>query len=128
MAVRADFDLKNALIKTFTVKTGGATTAGKPVKFGATDLEIDTAAAADTVVIGVALETKAAGAQCQVCLSGTVLAAVIVGTGGATRGTNLKYVADGVTDTASGSDVIVGRAYQSGVVGDLIGMIVGGGK
>ena len=128
MGVRATQDLKNALIKTYTVDTGGATTAGFPVKFGASDLVIVSCTAGDALCIGVALETKAAAAQCQVCLNGTVIVPMTVGTGGSTRGTNQKLVANGVTDTASGSDVLYGRALQSGVVGDLIGVMVGGGK
>lgn len=129
MAVRADQDLIRAIIKTYTVKTGGATTAGLPVKFGTTDTEVDTAGTADAaVVFGTALATKAAGQLVEVCPHGVVWVPVKVGTGGSTRGVSQKLVADGYTDITSGTDVVQGRAIQSGVVGDLIGMMVGGGK
>ncbi len=130
MGVRATQDLVRAIVKTYTVKTGGATTAGKPVKFGTTDTEVDTLLAADANIgFGVALETKAAGLPVQVAPFGVQIVPMIVGTGGATRGLKLKIASDntGVTDTGATTDVFVGRAMQSGVVGDLIGVLTGGG-
>lgn len=131
MGVRATQDLVRAIIKTYTVKTGGATTAGKPVKFGTTDTEVDTQLAADASIgFGTALETKTAGQQVQVCPHGVQIVPMIVGTGGSTRGLKQKIASDntGITDTGATTDVFVGRAMQSGVVGDLIGVLVGGGQ
>lgn len=134
MAARALSDLKNALVKQYTVKNGSAIVAGKRIKFGASDTEIDVAGANDDLAFGTALETKTGNAagtvQCTVVLDGFAIVPMLVGTGGATRGTNQVQAADGVTDMA-GSGVTnakppCGRAMQSGVVGDLIGVLVGG--
>lgn len=133
MATRANIDLKEAIIKNYTVDpaAGGPVTAGKPVKFGSTDQYILPAVAADAaLVFGYAIETKTAGQQCDVVPKGNIITGVLVGTGGATRGVMQKIAADGtgVTDVTAGTDVTQGRAMQSGVVGDLIGLMIGGAQ
>ena len=64
----------------------------------------------------------------QVALDGVQIVPMIVGTGGSSRGAKQKLAADGVTDLpANGGGtlphVVVGIAMQTGVVGDLIGVM-----
>jgi hypothetical protein len=127
MAARANVDLVRAIPKEFFVAAGGSTTAGMPVKFGATDQEITVATAADAaVVFATASVTAAAGERVEVVPHGFQMVPIKVGVGGATRGKKLKLVNTGYTDTTDAADIIHGRAMQSGVVGDIIGMLVGG--
>lgn len=137
MATRAIFDLKSSIIKTYTLKTGVVSAKGKRVIFSVADNNdqtVDLAGAEsdlafgtiidDTVITGVAAGTG----KVQVALDHPQIVPMIVGTGGATRGTKQKYAADGVTDLpANGGGtlphVVVGIALQSGVVGDLIGVM-----
>ncbi len=124
MAVRATQDLKNAIIKTYITASATASTAGRAVKFGATDTEITNALAGDDALsVGVAMETTAGGGKrVQVVHPGSgAIMPMIVGTGGCTRGTRVKLAADGVID-ALGADKAIGQAVQSGVVGDLVGI------
>lgn len=73
--------------------------------------------------------------QVTVALDGNAIVSVIVGTGGSTRGLPQVLAANGVTDGPAapvGSDGTVvhkfeGRAMQTGVAGDAIGMLVPGG-
>jgi hypothetical protein len=128
MAVRALLDLgPGPYIKTFTVAAGQAATEGRPVSFAASDQEVQTTAAAAAVTCGIALETKAAGERVQVLVS-EGLVKVKVGTGGATRGLYAVVVSDGVTNSATlgGGTVVknlVGRFMQTGVAGDVVGLL-----
>lgn len=115
-----------AHIWTATVAAGGAATAGRCAIFGAADTTVDNAGAGSDLVIGIFLDTAAAGAITRIVLFGPVVP-VVVGTGGATRGTKATVVADGVTNAdalADGDDVdpVVGIFMQSGVLGDSVGM------
>lgn len=124
MAVRATQDLKNAIIKTYITASATASTAGRAVKFGATDTEITNAVAGDDAIsCGVAMETTAGGGKrVQVIIpGGGVIMPMIVGTGGCTRGVRVKLAADGIIDALVG-DKSVGQSVQSGVVGDLVGI------
>lgn len=128
MAERALKKLDFATIMTFKVAAGQAATKGRPVILSGSDLEIATAGANSDLVIGTALETAAAGAECSVALVGPVVP-MLVGTGGSTRGTKQVLVADGITDCAahdsSGAtdNAVIGIAMQSGVAADIIGVI-----
>ena len=122
--------LQNALVRPFTVASGQAVTLGKPVKFASADTEVLNAAATTDDVIGIALETGAAGAQVRVALLGVAIARVLVGTGGATRGAKAKWVSDGIADATVGGGttkvVFPGLFMQSGVAGDYVGLLIGG--
>lgn len=126
MAIRAIEDLKYALIKTVTVGTG--CTKGKALKITADEPMTMTDCSANESADAVALETKATGLQCQVAmLSGACIVKVLVGTGGATRGSFAKVVSDGFTNagTLGGGTTaqeVVGKFVQSGNVGDYVGM------
>lgn len=128
MAERASQILQNALIRPFTVKAAAAVTKGKRVKFGASDSEVEDCGANENG-IGVALASAVAGAQCQIALDGVAIVPVLVGTGGATRGAFAVTVADGFTNqTIGGGSTLVhiaGKFMQTGVVGDLVGMLIG---
>lgn len=128
MATRALKKLDYATIMTFTVATGQTATKGKHVLLSGSDNAVATAGANSDLAVGIALHSAAAGAEVQVALLGPVIP-TLVGTGGSTRGTKQVIVADGVTDCAahdsSGAtdNSVVGIAMQSGVAGDLIGMM-----
>ena len=74
-------------------------------------------------------ETVAAGKRVNLLLFGLSLVEMTVGTGGATRGKLQWTVADGVTDApanggGTNSVIILGRAMQSGVPQDRIGVLL----
>jgi hypothetical protein len=129
MAARALKKIDFAPIMTYLVATGQTTTKGLPVIFSGSEEAIATNASTPDAVIGIALETKTAGLECQVALFGPVIP-MVVGTGGSTYGVKQQFVSDGVTDAAahdsSGAvdDFIVGIAMQSGSAADLIGVQV----
>ena len=137
MAVRANQDLKNALVKTYTAKNGVVFAVGSRVKFGATDTEADLGGAGDDLTFGTALNVctgNAAGSVIvEVALDVPQIIAMIVGVGGSTRGTKQIAVATGVTDAmANGGGTVahplVGIAMQTGVAGDLIGVMPVAGR
>src|SRR5688500_4762360 len=132
MATRADCDLRTALTVTRTVETGQTVALGRVVKDGNADHEVQhTTDGVDAIGVIVALDklAGAAGDKVSVCLlAGAAVVKVKVGTGGATRGKKAKCVADGVTDAviseATPTPVqTVGFFTQSGVAGDLVGMV-----
>lgn len=127
MAARAHENLENAVIRTFTVKAAASATEGRLVKFGAADDEVENAGA-NEAGFAIALETKAAGEKVQCALlSGASILKVKVGTGGATRGIAAVNAADGLTDQVVGGGTtlvhIAGYFLQSGVAGDLVGLM-----
>lgn len=133
MAIRADRDLKLAIIVTRKVVTG-AVSVGMPVKDGANDHECQPCAdgvdmIAVVVALGPATTPGAIGDYVQIAyLAGACVIPVKVGTGGATRGKFAKVVADGFTNavqsitTPVGADV-AGFFTQTGVVGDVVGLV-----
>lgn len=138
MAARSDRDLKNALIVTRTVETGQTVAVGRVVKDGNADKEVQVTGAGEfgigvVVAIGGNKDVTAgeAGDLVQIALlAGACVIPVLVGTGGATRGVLLQSVSDGVTDVtpngAPTTGVLVaahGYATQTGVAGDIIGMV-----
>jgi hypothetical protein len=126
MAARPDCVLIEALIRPKTVVTTPVVK-GRVVSLNTSDGQcVHTAAAG--LGFGVALESGAVGESIPVyLLAGAGIVPVVVGTGGATRGLLAAVVADGVTN--SGTASAVGAAYtcgfftQSGVAGDIVGMV-----
>lgn len=138
MAVRADRDLTNALLKTLTVDAGQTLAVGDIAKYGDADGEVALCAAGEQgcgVVIAIGgnkdVTAGTAGDFVTVAmLAGACVLPVKVGTGGATRGKLLQSVSDGVTDVtpdgAPSSGVLVGAhgfATQNGSAGDFVGMV-----
>jgi len=118
-----------AHIKEYTVAAGQSATLGRAVLLSGADTTIGTAGAGSDLAIGIALETAAAGARCQVALFGPVVA-VVVGTGNATRGKKAILAADGLIDApahdSSGAtdNQIYGIFMQSGVATNIVGMML----
>lgn len=128
MAVRATESLQEALIRPFTVATSKTVTEGFRVKFSGADNAIENCGAGE---LGFAI-ARASGVAADVVncvLEGNAVVRVKVGTGGATRGVYAMMAADGYTDqgTTDGATVryLAGIFMQSGVVGDMVGMLVG---
>lgn len=133
MATRATFDYKLASIKTFTVASAKVSTTDFNQKLN-TDGTIQDAVAGEAS-IGVAYKSMGtqpaavAGEQMQVALiQGPGIFRAKVGTGGSTAGKEQVCAIDGVTDapTLGGGTVlrnIVGIARETGVLGDVIGLI-----
>lgn len=121
--------LNNATIRSFTVASGQTATLGNAAILSGADNEVDDAGSGSDLAIGVFLATAAAGARVEVALFGPVVP-VLVGTGGATRGTKATLVADGFTnapahDSSGATDnVIYGIFMQTGVATDRVGMIL----
>ena len=119
--------LEHATFATFTVEAGQTVTLNRLVQLSAAGVRLATAGS-DTV-IGIARTTQAATERVDVTLYSHI-EAVDVGTNGSTAGVKQQGVATGVEDAAahdsSGGtdDAIVGVAMQTGVVGDVIGMMM----
>jgi hypothetical protein len=132
MATRPDCDLRTALTVVRTVETGQTVAVGRVVKDGNADKECQhTTDGVDAIGVVVALGNLAgaAGDKVSICLlAGSAVVPVKVGTGGATRGKKAKCVADGVTDAVISEATptmahTVGFFTQSGVAGDIVGMV-----
>lgn len=136
MAARADRFMINALIREYTVEAAATVTVGKRVKFGTSDTTVEDCGANENG-IGIAVEyhntvnetAGAAGTRVGIALDGVAIVPVLVGTGGATRGSFAVTVSDGLTNqTIGGGSTLVhiaGKFMQTGVVGDIVGMLVG---
>jgi hypothetical protein len=132
MAQKHDMDLERLLIKTRVVETATTVTQYQVVKDGNADHEVQPCTDgvdAIGVIVSLGRLNGAAGDEVQmVYLAGAGVIPVKVGTGGATRGKLAKVVSDGVTSAAqsvttpAGAD-IVGFFTQSGVAGDIVGMV-----
>jgi predicted RecA/RadA family phage recombinase len=99
------------------------------VIFGVDDDTVLPAGVNDDLAFAIALQTVPAGKRVDLLLFGVAIVEMTVGTGGATRGKPLWKVADGVTDAppnggGTRSVIIVGRAMQSGIPKDRIGVLV----
>jgi hypothetical protein len=130
MAVRPHERLERALVMTFNDTSQPAFTKGTEVKFDTSDTLLVATSGADVLAIGVASQANAAGRPASIAMYGTYVIPVLVGTGGATRGKLAVRVSDGFTDAATvggGTTVqyIHGQFLQSGVAGDLVGLLVG---
>lgn len=129
MAARAHNKVQNALIQSFKVPATKAVTAGFRVKFSGADDAIENCGANEDG-IGIALADGVAGdTGIPVALDGIAIVPVKVGTGGATRGLFAKFLADGFTDQAIADGTtpryLAGRFMQTGVVGDMVGLLIG---
>jgi hypothetical protein len=96
MAVRAAEQLQYTEIRAFTVATAPVT-AGQAVKQSA-DLIVPIAGRHGDSRSASSIDDAAVGAICRVAMFGTGIKKVKVGTGGATRGSAAKYVANGLTN------------------------------
>ena len=131
MATRPDNLMEEATWVIRTVEAGQTVAVGRVVKDGSTDHKCQhttDGVQAIGVVQALGPLLGVAGDKVKVALFGPVTP-VKVGTGGATRGKFAKVVSDGVTDAAETVTTpvaadIVGQFTQSGVVGDVIGMVM----
>lgn len=144
MATRADKSFLFAILRPFTIAAGQSVTVGKTVIFGANDDEIQDAGAGSDLAFGVvspAMKNYADAngvitaaslppkTQIEVVLFGNIIVPMKVGTGATTRGKKQVVVADGITDAAANgggtTDVeSVGISLQSGVLGDMVGVML----
>lgn len=130
MATRPHERLNGALIMQFDHASQPAFTRGAEVKFNGDDGLLQAAGTNDVLAIGVAYQNNAAGRTAHIVLYGHAVMPVKVGTGGATRGVDATTVADGFTDAATNgagtvSQIIKGKFLQTGVAGDLVGLLIG---
>lgn len=124
---------KNALILTFAVASGQSVTEGEAVVL-ASDSTVQDAGGASDLAVGIARQsgTGANSDRVEVTMFGYAVERVLVGTGGATRGTKAKLVADGFTDATThdsdgtGNESTYGVFMETGVVGDYVGLLLSG--
>lgn len=129
MATRAHQKIQNALIQEFTVASGQTVTEGLSVKFASADDECQNCGAGEDG-IGIALASATAGQKVSILLDGQNIVKVKVGTGGtATRGSYAITNATGHTNQAIADGTTVryirGKFMQSGVAGDMVGLMTG---
>lgn len=128
MATKAKVKLNGACIDTFTVAAAQTVTEGFRVKFAAADGEVQNCGAGEDG-IGYALASATAGQKVSVVLEGSAVVKVKVGTGGATRGAYAIPVANGLADQAIADGTtprrLAGKFMQSGVAGDMVGLLIG---
>lgn len=127
--------IDKAIIRNYTVQSGQTVRGGFAVKFASDDQEVLEAGANSELAIGVARgigKTYAAGASVEV-VHGPAIAEMVVGTGGITRGKDVRMISDGITDVpawdAAGGTVVpvIGKALQSAVAVDAVGVFIPGG-
>ncbi len=131
MPLALDYSANTLTVKR-TVASGDTATKGMAL-IADSDTTVDDAGANSDLAMFVAKETKAAGerVECFVLGTGGVIP-VLVGTGGATRGTKAKLAADGFTDATAhdsdgtGNESTYGVFLESGTAGQFVGMINGG--
>lgn len=140
MAVRPDRLLDKALIIELTVAAGQTVAVGRKVKQVTNEDTCQHAGAGEVpcgtvIAIGgnTAVTPGAAGDRVMVALDGNAVVPMKVGTGGTTFGVMQQAVSDGVTDVtpngAPTTGVLVascGLAMQTGVAGDVVGVLVPG--
>ena len=120
-------DLGTGLIKVYTVAATKSATLGYPAIFSGADDQVENGGAGTDLAFGVFLDTGTAGDRVRVQLAGPIVR-VVVGTGGATRGTKAVMVSDGFTDApthdSSGTtdNAIYGIFMQSGLATYRVGM------
>lgn len=128
MANRALRLWANALRRQFTVAAGQTVTEFRRVKLAAEGTVQH--CGANELGIGTAEYGGAAGEDIVVILDGHAVVPMKVGTGGVTFNKYVKPVADGVADitVADGTTPTYasGLALQSGVLGDVVGVMIGG--
>jgi hypothetical protein len=127
MAIRANVRLEQGL--RYSLIAGAPINEKQLVIFGADDDTVLPAGINDDMAFAISLQTVAAGKRVNLLLFGLSLVEMTVGTGGATRGKLQWVVADGVTDAppnggGTNSVIIFGRAVQSGIPKDRIGVLL----
>ncbi len=127
MAIRASVRLEQGL--RYPLIAGAPINEQDLVIFGADDDTVLPAGVNDDMAFAIALQTVPAGKRVNLLLFGVALVEMTVGTGGGTRGKLQWKVADGVTDAppnggGTNSVIILGRAMQSGVPKDRIGVLL----
>lgn len=105
--------MNRGLVKSFVA--GAAIAANRIVKFGASDVVVQGAAATD-YLLGVADSDAGSGARVDVVMTGSV--EVVLG-GTVTRGALLTTDANGKAVVAAAGNRVIGIALQSGVAGDI---------
>ena len=131
MAVRPHERMDHALIMTFSDASMPAFSKGDEVKFDSSDTLLAETTNSDVAAIGVVVQANAAGKPVSVAMYGSAaVIPVLVGTGGATRGSFAVKTTDGFTnsDTIGGGTTamyIRGQFTQSGVAGDYVGLNIG---
>lgn len=128
--IRPHERLENALVMTFVDSSQPAFARGAEVKYNGSDTLLQAAGTNDVLAIGIINQANAAGRPAHVTLYGFAVMPVTVGTGGATRGVDATTAADGFTDAATNgtgtvSQIIKGKFLQTGVVGDVVGLLIG---
>lgn len=128
MATRADQILDKTVIRSFKVVTANAVR-GRMCKFGAADDEA-TVCGAGEQGMGVFLADAVIGESVSVAtFAGAGIVQVVVGTGGATRGSYAIAAANGLTNQVLGGGTVVrhiaGTFTQTGVAGDYVGLQIG---
>jgi hypothetical protein len=127
MANRARVRLELGL--RYPLTAGAPINEGDLVIFGADDDTVVPAGLNDDLAFAVALQTVPVGKRVNLLLFGQTIVEMTVGTGGSTRGKYQWKVADGVTDAppnggGTNSVILLGRAMQSGVLNDRIGVLM----
>lgn len=116
-----------AIIRPYVIPATKVVTQGFRVKFSGADNQVENCGAGDDG-FAIALQSGVAGDTVLCLLEGHAVVPVKVGTGGATRGSFARCVADGMTDVVVADGVnprnIPGKFLQSGPVGDLVGLLV----
>jgi hypothetical protein len=134
MSARPSPDLSGAIHRSGTVKASNTIRKGFPVKIDSFDASghpifVEAAAIGDNS-IGLSTDLALAGKECRVALWGKGIALGLVGTGGATAGGPLKWVADGLTNATVGGGTVKltvnGQALETGVAADLIAVNLAG--
>ena len=128
MATRAHSTPIECLIRSYKVPAAKAVTVGFRVKFSGADDMIENCIANEDG-IGVALASGVPGDTISVAMEGHSIVPVKVGTGGATRGLYADFAVDGFKDRAIADGAttryIGGKFLQSGVAGDIVGLLQG---
>lgn len=128
MAARPTKKIQNALIETWTVTAAATATQYMPATLTAEKTARDSTSGENCSAIF--LETKAAGEKVQVAiLAGGAVIPVKVGVAGATQGGYAEVGTTGLVDRTLGGGTtvryIAGKFLETGVSGDIVGMIAG---
>jgi len=129
MSARPQAKLQLALIQTFVVKTGASTTKNMPQTLDAATGTVSDSVAGDNPHC-IALDSQTAGNKVScVLLAGGAVVPVQVGTAGATAGKFAEVGTTGLIDRTPGGGTVVryiaGTFAETGVSGDVVGLIVG---
>lgn len=120
---------QGAIIITKLVNTSVIATKGMPAKLSSATQAENAAAVTDNAV-GIFLDSGVATDKVRIALWGKGVCKALVATAGATRGAPAKFASGGLTDATQGGgtvkQVICGQFLESGTVGELVGLNLGG--